>query len=632
MRVYKVPPASSKGAWFCREPRRSPVSMFAGVLLISRRLPLLAIGHVAAVLALGLLLRDIEAATPVGEPQLERPTLHSLGVYWILREDTGRMASIGLEYRKVGTTGWRSGAPLLRVERGAHVMGRLGSRIDVPADGWLFAGSVLLLEPATAYELKLTVLDSNESGTGRPARQSASRVLRARTRAEPQVAPGARRRHVVPGSGGGSGTVADPYRGLTAAHSASMPGEVYLLHAGVYAGGWVLRHSGTPEKPIVWLAAGDGPVIIDGQRGSPEHPTHVIEASGIHDVWFEGLTIRNGRHGLTFHDATRMVIRRCHLSHVDYGLNATRNTRGDVQDHFLADNVIEGPSTWPRTKGIEDARGIQITGEGHVVCYNRVRGFADAIDTFGSSRCASIDIHNNDLSELTDDGIEMDYSERNTRCFFNRMTNVFQGISMQPVHGGPVYVFRNVMDNVAVEPFKLHNSPSGCLIFHNTSVKQGPPALLWTSDQVRNCWTRNNLFIGSAADYAFDSTAPMVDCDFDYDGFGGGPFRLFLRWNGVRYRMLDDVRKRAPAFRHAILVDAARAFASGARPPEHVEERLPNTVDLRPSAGSMAIDAGQPLPGLNDDFRGHAPDLGAYELGETLPRYGPRDPAVPHRS
>ena len=63
-----------------------------------------------------------------------------------------------------------------------------------------------------------------------------------------------------------------------------------------------------------------------------------------------------------------------------------------------------------------------------------------------------------------DDGIELDYSQRNTRCFHNRLTNVFQGISLQPVYGGPVYVFRNALYNVAVEPFKLHNNPSGGLI------------------------------------------------------------------------------------------------------------------------------------------------------------------------
>ncbi len=449
--------------------------------------------------------------------------------------------------------------------------------------------------------------------------------MRAATRAEPRIPAGARRRHVVPGSGGGSGSQDDPYRGLAAAHSASIPGEVYLLHAGVYPGPWVIRHSGTPEKPIVWAAAGDGPAVIDGRGDSSQRPTHAIEASGAHDVWFEGLTVRNAMHGVTFHDAARIVVRRCHISQVDYGMNAAHNTQGNAQDHFLADNVIEGPSTWPRTKGIEEARGIQITGEGHVICYNRIKGFADAIDTFPSPRCAGIDIQNNELSELTDDGIEMDYSERNNRCFFNRMTNVFQGISMQPVHGGPVYVFRNVMYNVAVEPFKLHNSPSGCLIFHNTSLKPGMPALLYTSEKVRNCWTRNNVFVGATADYAFDCTAPMVDCDFDYDGFGGGPFRLFLRWNGVRYSTLDDVRKRAPVLNHAILVDSSRAFASKARAPENVAQAQAIPIDLRLAPGSTAIDAGQPLPGLNDGFRGRAPDLGAYELGDPLPQYGPRE-------
>ncbi len=613
-------------------PQRSSSRFDASVHPPARRSPIIAAVYLAALLSFGILARGLAAATPVGEPQLERPTLHSLGVNWILRDDADGSASIRLEYRKAGAAGWRSGAPLRRVERGAHVMGRFGSRIDVPADGWLFAGSVLLLEPATDYELKLTLLDSEARRKGGRTGQAVSRLLRARTRSEPRIPADAPRRHVIPGMGGGTGTRTDPYRGLAAAHSASMPGEVYWLHTGVYAGPWVLRHSGTPEKPIVWRAVGDGPVVIDGRLVVPERPTHVIEASATHDVWFEGLTIRNGHHGLTFHDAARIVIRGCRISNVDYGLNATRNTRGDAQDHFIADNVIEGPSTWPRTKGIEDARGIQITGEGHVVCYNRIRGFADAIDMFGSSRCAAIDIHNNDLSELTDDGIEMDYSERNTRCFFNRLTNVFQGISMQPVYGGPVYVFRNVMYNVAVEPFKLHNSPSGCLIFHNTSVKQGPPDLLWTSEKVRNCWTRNNLFIGTASDYAFDCTAPMVDCDFDSDGFGGGPFRLFLRWNGVRYSTLDDVRKRAPVFRHAILLDPTTVFASAARPPENVSRAASNTIDLRPAGRSTAIDAGQPLPGFNDGFRGRAPDLGAYELGETLPHYGPREPTLSNRS
>ena len=101
-----------------------------------------------------------------------------------------------------------------------------------------------------------------------------------------------------------------------------------------------------------------------------------------HDVWIEGLTIRRGGKGIAGNGAARIVVRRCRITDVEYGIVGTRNDDDTMRDWFIADNVIEGPSTWPRTKGIESARGIQLTGEGHVVCYNRIRGFADAIDTF----------------------------------------------------------------------------------------------------------------------------------------------------------------------------------------------------------------------------------------------------------
>ncbi len=96
-----------------------------------------------------------EAARPVGEPQLERPTLHSLGVYWIIRDDPARTASVRLEFRKAGATAWRTGAPLFRVERGAHLRDKLGSHINVPADGWLFAGSAALAR--TGHRLRAEV-------------------------------------------------------------------------------------------------------------------------------------------------------------------------------------------------------------------------------------------------------------------------------------------------------------------------------------------------------------------------------------------------------------------------------------------------------------------------------------------
>jgi hypothetical protein len=133
-------------------------------------------------------------------------------------------------------------------------------------------------------------------------------------------------------------------------------------------------------------------------------------------------------------------------------------------------------------------------------------------------------------------------------------------------------------------------------------------------------------------------TCEMVGCDFDYDGFAGsaprpneppqgaaGPFEKFLRWNGEAYNSLGDVKTRSPAERHAVQLDTEKVFASGLLPAEHENPPYPNTTqDFRLNPRSGAVDAGVALPGLNDGFRGKAPDLGALELGDDPPHYGPR--------
>ena len=46
--------------------------------------------------------------------------------------------------------------------------------------------------------------------------------------------------------------------------------------------------------------------------------------------------------------------------------------------------------------------------------------------------------------------------------------------------------------------------------------------------------------------------------------------------------------------------------------------------DFRLKPGSAAIDRGVVLPNVTDGFSGRAPDLGALELGQNPPHYGPR--------
>ncbi|MFB3890781.1 MAG: hypothetical protein ACE15C_02030 [Phycisphaerae bacterium] len=588
-----------------------------------------AAGTVTFILASGLAFAASNSSSPSGEPVLEPPTLHCLGVYWIIKGDDNKNARVDLEYRRTGPSAatrpadaaWRKGPPLFRVEKLSEQLARKEGRHDgplkVPDDSWLFAGSALMLAPDTEYELKLALTDPD----GVTPATAATKTLKCRTIAEPAYPKTAPQYHVVPGSGGGRGTANDPYRGLAAAHSAARPGDVFWIHKGTYNGGFAVSKSGQPGKPIIWIGAGDGEAVLDGGGRGP-----CIDAHGTSHVWFEKLSIRNADTGIAAHEGANIVIRRCDIKVSTFGIVFNGNRTGNVANFFVSDNVIEGPCAWPRTKGIETPRGLQCAGKGHVVCYNRVRGFSDAIDTYQDSQCVAIDFHNNDVSELTDDGFEMDYSDRNTRCFNNRLTNVFQGISVQPVYGGPVYIFRNVMYNVGLEAFKMHSAPSGAIMVHNTVVKFGDPLVLLTPTPVHNCVYRNNLFVGGAgAKIAYECDPPMVDCDFDYDGFGVGNVRSFLKWNMKNYAALAEVRAKSPVEKHAVQVDPGSVFASGLKAPAGPDKQFDNkTVDLRLKPGTAAIDAGEALPGFNDGFAGKAPDLGAYELGAELPQYGPR--------
>jgi len=529
-----------------------------------------------------------DAAEP-GELIQELPTLKCLGVRWVIGGDENANARIAVAYRKLGSQMWWQGLDLFRVETAAI---RESNR---PPDGqMMFAGSIFDLDEDTDYEVKLSLKD--------PDGGDAEQFLRMKTWAEPQLSPDAPKVDVYPSQ-------------FAAALSEAQPGQVLRLHKGVYRGTF-RPPSGTPGQPIGIV--GDGEAILDGQDAA-----NVIDAPGLHDVIFENVTFQNARWGIAVSGGANLVLRRCVIRDVDHGFVATRNA--DAQHHILiTDNVMTGRSTWPRTEGIEDRRGVQIAGTGHAVCYNRVSGFGDAIDTFSAYPCSAIDFYGNEISECTDDGVEMDYSEHNTRCFDNRLTNVFQGISVQPVHGGPVYVFRNAIYNIYMETFKMHNHPSGAVFYHNTSVKVGMPLLLFTSGAVSNCVCRNNLFLGTTGNYAYESSGRMQECDFDVDGFGGR-WKSFLKWNGVQYASLEDAAERAPVYRHAVFVNPDMAFLSGVKPPDTAQTQSAIEVnDLRLSQKCEAVDAGVVLPNVNDGYHGRAPDLGAYELGRPLPHYGPR--------
>ena len=562
-----------------------------------------------------------DSASHPAEPVAEPATFHSLGVRWAVRGDANGNATITVRYRRRDETAWHAALHLFRTDPDSV------SDDNRVAGGWLFAGSIVDLVPGIEYEVALTLTD--------PDGGNVQRTLRMKTREEPREPVGMRERHVVPAGSAdrspGTGTPSDPFRGLRHAQAAAVPGDLFLLHAGVYReGAWTIDRHGTPERPIIYRGAGDGETILDGGGGN-----QLVSANGVKHVWLERLTLRGARYLFVGHSGSHFVIRRCRLEVVETGIAAINGGYDVSRGFVITDNVIEGPTVWPPSRGIESVNGVEITGAGHVVAYNRMRNLGDGVHGTENGGLSASDIYNNDIEASTDDGIEGDYSDTNVRIFRNRITNAFSGISAQPAHGGPLYVFRNAIYNVQYSPFKLHNDTAGVLILHNTSVLDGIPFHIEPGGEtVTHVVTRNNLFIGTAGP-ALRSTGEMIRCDFDSDGYGGGGgtgglasvFSAFAEWNDRTYSTPEAARRSGALYRQhgAVLLGARGNFSSGLGPPASRRTRFAgDTIDLRLDPASRAVDAGVVLPNFNDGFSGKAPDLGCCEIGQPLPHYGPR--------
>ena len=563
-----------------------------------------------------------ENASKGGKVHVEPSTLHCVSFRWPVTGDQNENAAIEVQYRKRGDGQWKQGYPLFRTRPNPHPENR--SKVHTIAGGWMFAGSVVDLQPDTAYEVKLRLQDPDGGG--------GEETLSVKTHAEPAEPAGLAVRHVVPGAGGGSGTRADPFKGLDAADAVATGGTVFLLHKGTYVRGqcaentWTIERSGQPGKPIIYRAAGDGEVVLDG--GGDLHTNgRLVSANGARHIWLEGLILQGRQYAIVAHKSSHWVIRRCRFRNVTKGFTAHNGGYEESRHHYITDNEFVGPTAWPRTRGIEAYSAVYMSGAGHVVAYNRMTNLGDGIHGTGYGSLSASDWHNNDITICTDDGLETDHAEFNIRVFHNRILNVAHGITSQPSRGGPVYIFRNLICNATYSPFKLHNHTTGVLLFHNTCLKcRNGFNIVPSGETVTNVVTRNNLFLCHGGTGLNVGTPNMRHCDFDNDGYGG--FDRFAVWNRrFSYKTVADAKKDGKTYsgNGAIEIDTKTCFAGGLLPPADPDKTYKaEEIDARPAKGSDAIDRGVVLPNFNDDYTGKAPDLGCFEYGQALPHYGPR--------
>src|SRR5690349_13323608 len=122
-----------------------------------------------------------ENRTAPGELVIDPPTLINLGFEWPIQGDDNRNASVEVAYRKAGEGAWKSGLPLLRLQHEEIYQGQGVFHVVSPN---MFAGSILDLDPDTAYEARF-VLSDPDGLAGQPGK-SVTKTVMVRTRAEPK--------------------------------------------------------------------------------------------------------------------------------------------------------------------------------------------------------------------------------------------------------------------------------------------------------------------------------------------------------------------------------------------------------------------------------------------------------------
>src|SRR5882724_5120991 len=475
---------------------------------------------------------DAENSTQAGRFVVEHPTLLNLGFEWEIRGDANRNATVAVQFRAAGESGWREALPLVRIG-GENVYRRRENLDYTVPDG--FAGSILNLQPGTEYECKFVMSDP-DGVTGQ-----ATQTVKVTTRTEPQPYDRARVLHVYPPDYFGARQEPSFTGILQAYYGAGLgdwsvvwerraqPGDILLLHAGRYKterhnyvdpmmtpfdGSMSLTLKGTPDKPITIKAAGDGEVVIDGDGN---HRLFDVMASRYHI--FDGLTIRNTDVAIFAGQkevlgAVGLTVKNCRFENVGFGI---WTEFAGSSDFYIADNLFLGRDDRFRLIGwtgpmwasagaygshlLTSYYAIKVYGPGHVIAHNAIAYFHDAIglSTYGTPpqdpdrRASSIDIYNNDMHMSNDDFVETDGGVHNVRVMNNRGVNAAQGgYSSQPVFGGPVYFIGNILYHVpSGVAFKFSAKPAGLFVYHNTIIGEQV-----ARDPSANMQYRNNLFLG----------------------------------------------------------------------------------------------------------------------------------------
>jgi uncharacterized protein YcfL len=348
---------------------------------------------------------------------------------------------------------------------------------------------------------------------------------------------------------------------------------------------------------------------------------HAFDIASRDWIWIEGFEIRfygtttNGC-GVCTLNASHVVIRNNKIHNMQLGIfvNWTAGTdRGN--DTRIEGNEVYDPLVnewpWAAVKGsFMEGTGIIIRGHiGAIVRENNVHNFFNGIYTGSSGALENAelafdtDIYHNSIHQISDDALEPEGACVNQRFRNNTVDRIFIGISLAPVTQGPTWILRSTFTNFTGRGIKFADHSDGnVLIYQNTgwtSAANVNGADLITS--IHNVVMRNNIFQSTGYAFAEVPTGSTAN-DWNHDNWytTRGATGPHFKWENVNFNTISA------------LCSTTGLECNG-------DERLPGFTnptggDFTLLSSSPNIDHGIVLPGINDNFLGNAPDVGAYEF------------------
>ncbi len=560
-------------------------------------------------------------------------TYQSISVY-ASYDGTDTNNSAIMEYRKVGDTNWIRGIDMSAVRSTTNTSEKGNyAELDVDANynpaGTIkpqFRSSVLMVQPDTEYEVKVTFSDPE----GVLGTNPLTGIIRTRNENPPST---------------GKTVNVSTQTQLTAAVGAAVAGDNIVIAPGNYSG-FTISKSGTSNNWITIKAA-------DLNNKPKFAPTVGISGSYIRLTGFEvtggvpsGIAVSPPGHDI--------IIEKMYVHHLN---TPTGDNGGDLisvafgySNQENVSNVTIQDNDLHESGPNENQNGsivVRAAKGGHIIRRNRIIYDIASTGVHGTDCISSLpnfapwggmfkdtDVYDNLCQGSTDDSFEFDGSNANVRVWNNTIIGGMKAFSTAPNFYGPLYIFRNTAlafnhhwtNNCSF--FKDGNGGKGHVYFYHNTIYGADPTYCKTSgweyqalmgfvkgdgaDSQNNFTIKNNIL--QTYSRVYEGGPKTTNYNLIYEDPASGD--KFAEWNGTNHWGFEAFVSSTGQDKNSI-----NGKATFVAPP--IIQRNGQVItsfqaNMNLAAGSLGIDKGEVIQGINSKdspwpYQGNGPDIGAFE-------------------